>query len=236
MVQVSAADLANRFNLISDNYESMKLVSGIDNSVLLDYDSFSGKGFEYSVQLENYPATLNYSLSYESLKNRRPFRAATLFLFIAAALILTVLLSFLFSKKEYSKILSVVSQIEDPYIGNGSGANKVYTLIKGGNDSAVHDYESKLLERITNLKKAQLIALQTQINPHFLFNTLYMISSTIIVNNDQDTDAVNMISKLSDILRYSLKTEEYIVTLDEELKILQSYISILSTRHGDLCR
>lgn len=233
VIQVSAADLANRFNLISDNYESMKLVSGIDNSVLLDYDSFSGKGFEYSVQLENYPATLNYSLSYESLKNRRPFRAATLILFIAAALILTVLLSFLFSKKEYSKILSVVSQIEDPYIGNGSGANKVYTLIKGGNDSAVHDYESKLLERITNLKKAQLIALQTQINPHFLFNTLYMISSTIIVNNDQDTDAVNMISKLSDILRYSLKTEEYIVTLDEELKILQSYISILSTRHGD---
>lgn len=75
--------------------------------------------------------------------------------------------------------------------------------------------------------------MQTQINPHFLFNTLYMISSTIIVNNDQDTDAVNMISKLSDILRYSLKTEEYIVTLDEELKILQSYISILSTRHGD---
>lgn len=47
------------------------------------------------------------------------------------------------------------------------------------------------------------------------------------------TEVVNMISKLSDILRYSLKTEEYIVTIDEELKILKSYISILSTRHGD---
>lgn len=233
IVKVSLSSLVRQFNLINNNYESLKLVSDIDKATLISYNDINDKSFNYSVPLNNYPATLYYSLSYRSLNDRQPFRAFIFVSFIVIALILTVLLSFLFSKKEYNKILSVISQIEDPYIGDGSGANKVYSLIKGTGDADSQNYETKLLERITSLKKAQLIALQTQINPHFLFNTLYLISSTIIVNNDEDTDAVNMISKLSNILRYSLKTEEYIVTIDEELDILESYISILSTRHGD---
>jgi signal transduction histidine kinase len=83
----------------------------------------------------------------------------------------------------------------------------------------------------THLAEARLQALQRQLQPHFLFNTLNTISALMHRNVDA---ADNMIAKLSDLLRISLQNvgvQE--VTLKQELDFLSKYLEIEQTRFRD---
>lgn len=80
------------------------------------------------------------------------------------------------------------------------------------------------------LKETQLSALQMQINPHFLFNTLNTISRIAMFNDVPEImDLINSISK---ILRYSLHGKD-LVPLSRELDALKAYIHIQETRFSD---
>jgi two-component system, LytTR family, sensor kinase len=82
----------------------------------------------------------------------------------------------------------------------------------------------------TRLVQAQLQALQRQLHPHFLFNTLNTISALMRTNlNAADT----MIDRLGDLLRLTLDTtENQVVPLKRELDVLQKYLEIEQTRFG----
>jgi LytS/YehU family sensor histidine kinase len=80
------------------------------------------------------------------------------------------------------------------------------------------------------LAEAQLEALQRQLQPHFLFNTLHTISG--LMHNDVPR-ADLMIDRLSDLLRMSLRTNAQQVTVKEELELLQKYLEIEQTRFRD---
>jgi two-component system, LytTR family, sensor kinase len=83
----------------------------------------------------------------------------------------------------------------------------------------------------THLTNARLQALQMQLNPHFLFNTLHAISSLM----HQDVEAADrMLVRLSELLRRALDNSgTQKVTLREELEFLRSYAEIEQTRFGD---
>lgn len=81
------------------------------------------------------------------------------------------------------------------------------------------------------LKETQLMALQTQINPHFLFNTLNTISRMAMFENADET--INLIGAVSKILRYSLSYKDKLVHLEEELDMINSYVIIQETRFQD---
>jgi LytS/YehU family sensor histidine kinase len=84
----------------------------------------------------------------------------------------------------------------------------------------------------TSLYEARLHALELQIRPHFLFNTLNSISA--LVRTDRDRDAVGMIAGLSDLLRYSLDhAGEQRVALGAELAITERYLEIERLRFPD---
>lgn len=73
--------------------------------------------------------------------------------------------------------------------------------------------------------------LKSQVNPHFLFNSLNALTN--LVYEDQDK-AVKFIKQLSDVYRYVLDTRDReVVTLEEELKFLQSYIFLQQIRFGN---
>ena len=76
----------------------------------------------------------------------------------------------------------------------------------------------------------RLKALQSQINPHFLFNVLNSISSLAIIENATRTQEV--IYNLSNMLRYTLKKSDKIVSLEEELEYIKSYLSLQKVRFG----
>jgi two-component system LytT family sensor kinase len=87
----------------------------------------------------------------------------------------------------------------------------------------------KLEEQERLLLHARMEALQSQVNPHFLFNTLNSISS--LVRFDPET-ARDVISKLATILRRLLNTTEAFVPLREEIEFVDNYLDIEVVRFG----
>lgn len=81
------------------------------------------------------------------------------------------------------------------------------------------------------LKEAQLQGLQFQIQPHFLFNTLNVISMMAIMENNRKV--YDLIMALSRFMRYSLKKTTALVSLDEELDMVEKYLYILKARLGN---
>ena len=93
--------------------------------------------------------------------------------------------------------------------------------------------ERKLEEQSRLLMEARLDALQRQINPHFLFNTLNSIASLV---RSQPELAREMIVKLANILRVLLKHREAFVPFSEELAFTDDYLDIEVVRFGEKLR
>ena len=89
--------------------------------------------------------------------------------------------------------------------------------------------EHRLQEQEKLLMESRLDALASQINPHFLFNTLTSVSSLI---RSEPEKARTLIVKLSGLLRRLLRSQEHFVTLREELEAIDEYLDIESIRFG----
>ena len=94
----------------------------------------------------------------------------------------------------------------------------------------LHREEIERVEMEKQLSGARLELLKSQINPHFLFNTLNMIACMAKLEEAVTTE--RMISSMSSLFRYNLKTSEQIVTLARELKVVQDYMYIQQMRFG----
>src|SRR5262245_1392204 len=104
----------------------------------------------------------------------------------------------------------------------------VYAMIAG----LYHAWRAARLEM--QLVQARLDALVGQLQPHFLFNTLHTISAFVLEDPKQ---ANRMISRLSELLRQSFNRERGpLVTLEEELELLDHYVAIQEARFGDRLR
>jgi two-component system LytT family sensor kinase len=93
--------------------------------------------------------------------------------------------------------------------------------------------EKRLEQQQLRLNEARLAALSSQINPHFLFNTLNSVASLIRLDPDQ---ARQVVYKLSKILRRLLRQQDNLTTLREELGFIDDYLAIEMVRFGDKLR
>ncbi|HEY8227813.1 MAG TPA: histidine kinase [Pyrinomonadaceae bacterium] len=85
------------------------------------------------------------------------------------------------------------------------------------------------------LAGAKFAALQAQVNPHFLFNTLNTIA--VLVRDNEREAAVRIVEQLSEVLRASLSSHrENEVTLGEELELVRQYVAIEHARFSDRLR
>jgi LytS/YehU family sensor histidine kinase len=76
--------------------------------------------------------------------------------------------------------------------------------------------------------QAQLQNLKNQINPHFLFNNLSVLSSLVYINQDKAVDFINQLAK---VYRYILdNNSSELITLKDELNFIESYIFLLEIR------
>ncbi len=89
--------------------------------------------------------------------------------------------------------------------------------------------EKMKLERL--VKSTELKALQSQVNPHFLFNTLNIIARMALIENAQTTE--KLIFALSDIMRYSLKNADKMVDINAEISNIEKYFYLETARKGD---
>ncbi|MBC8061227.1 MAG: sensor histidine kinase [Clostridiaceae bacterium] len=101
-------------------------------------------------------------------------------------------------------------------------------------ESKLKDQKVMNLKMKNLLKNAELQALQSQINPHFLFNTLNAGVQLAMMEDAEKTS--NFLAKMSDLFRYNLRSMDNPVTLQEEIQNVYSYIFLLETRFGELIK
>lgn len=107
-----------------------------------------------------------------------------------------------------------------------AGGSTVFKII---NDWIVHQRERKELER-QNMQ-SELNFLRSQVNPHFLFNTLNNLYALTLKKSDKAPETV---LKLSEIMRYMLyESNEKRVPLSKELAYMKNYLELESLRHGE---
>lgn len=97
----------------------------------------------------------------------------------------------------------------------------------------IQEYHITSAKQALNQREAELHALQSQINPHFLYNSLDCIRSTALVNND--TEAAGQIQVLSGMFRYTTGSGDRnrLVTVREEISHIQEYITMQKYRFGE---
>lgn len=147
-------------------------------------------------------------------------------------------IALLFTTHQYRQIMTIINFL--------NSAEKNPALVKI--DNSTHDEYSYILQNVVstfvrnNAMKEQIrtlsyerrmmemIALQSQINPHFLYNTFETINWKLIKKYGKPTEVNDMITDLSDILSYSLETPLSTVTLNQEIDITESYVRIMQER------
>ncbi len=95
----------------------------------------------------------------------------------------------------------------------------------------LYEKEVERLEMERRLETAKMELFQSQINPHFLFNTLNVIGGMANLEEAEITE--KMIKTLSDLFRYTLKNDQPVVSLSRELKVIEAYMYLQHMRFGE---
>jgi two-component system LytT family sensor kinase len=90
---------------------------------------------------------------------------------------------------------------------------------------------SRLSEQLTG---ARLAALQAQLNPHFLFNSLNTIA--VLVRDGDSREAARVVEQLSEVLRRTLSRKENETALEDELELVRQYLAVEQARFSDRLR
>lgn len=197
-----------------------------------DLSATTDMGIGLTLQIESfYPP-----YSEEMLVIRRIF-FATIALTVFASLVLV----FFISKQIYSPISDIMDllsteelfPIEEKKLLQNS--NELQYIMESITASARNKRmaENELVEKITLLKKAQAIALQSQINPHFLNNTLETINWMAIKQLGRDNDISAMINALASLLQMSLANVDMFSTIKDEKRMAEIYLFILKHRFSE---
>ena len=96
---------------------------------------------------------------------------------------------------------------------------------------ALHREEVRNLALEKDLEHTRLEVLKSQVNPHFLFNTLQSVAN--MAGIEQATVTGDMVVRLANFFRYTLDHDDSVVTLDRELALLRDYISLQELRFGE---
>lgn len=160
-----------------------------------------------------------------------------------AAISFVGLLLLAVSHIQVRKMLSHLEQTRKAVIDLPEGADLSSRLPDTWNDEAgelaaafkrlnsrVNEYYHRLLQEEKDKRHAQQIALQYQLNPHFLFNSLYWLQLQL-ENRDMDDTLSDAIAQLGQVLHYNLE-EQLIATLMEEKQMAQAYVSFMSSMKG----
>lgn len=164
----------------------------------------------------------------------------SLLLLSGTLMLLTIAVSIILSNKvtaNLNLLISRISQVEKGYFSTSEP-------ISGGDEiSIIHANFNKMVETLDRYinenyvlkiaqREAELDVLQSQINPHFLYNTLETIDSMAAVEGHLEISEV--CNKLGQIFRYNItKTNREYATVAQEINHVENYISIQKMRFGD---
>lgn len=233
-------------SLLGKDISSVKSLQGIGVSKLGKGSTITIEGKEYFINniksdYNDWSFVALVSTKDNKLKVNRIRDLMIGFLIFSISIVLII--SFLIAVKLFTPIEEILGILEKKNLND----TKVYSktkinelkIISRGLESSISDVQQlkeELNNRMSLLKKARSIALQSQINSHFLFNTLENIKWKVMEFTNGENEGSHMISNLSKLLRIGLDTKEYMNTLRSELEHVRIYLEIQKVRYEDKFR
>ncbi len=174
----------------------------------------------------------------ENFQNNFQIRMFVLFLFIFTILLLLVANTFVSSKiaDPIMELEKSVKELEQGHLDTHIAIGGSYEIRHLGETiKSMAEQMRKLMQDIVteqeSKRKSEFDALQSQINPHFLYNTLDSI--VWMVENERYQEAIVMVTSLAGFFRVGLSKGKNIITLKDELNHAGSYITIQHMRFRD---
>lgn len=152
--------------------------------------------------------------------------------FLTVASVATLIVSYLFTKP-LLKLIGYVNQIERGNLGVdidirrndeiGVLARRFRSMMQTINNFILKEYRMELA-----IKTNQLKALQAQVNPHLLYNSLQSIGTLALQHGDKQV--YSLVASLGKMMRYSMNTGETVVPFNKELEYVQAYVDLQKQR------
>ena len=221
-------------NLIHENnYAAAKYDDGNHN------ETFEGQQRLVTVKTAGYTGwkIIAVTPTQDITSNYQQFRLFTLF-FIFFAIFLMIFVNMFLSSRIANPLKELELSVKDLDKGNlngidisVSGSYEVQHL--GKTIRSMVDQLHRLMDDIVaeqeSKRKSELDALQSQINPHFLYNTLDSI--IWMIENERYDGAVTMVTALARLFRISLSKGKNIITVADELEHVRNYLTIQKMRY-----
>ncbi|WP_026675178.1 cache domain-containing sensor histidine kinase [Alkalihalobacterium bogoriense] len=241
--------LDNNGHIVSSNitetigHENKELVNAakeVANSSI-DYTNMEVLGKEHIVLAEYLPFfdmylvnTINRDVVSAAVIDKR-----SIGLYSFGTVLLALVIVFFISRKLTNSLSSLVKQI-----GNASKHDfDQYVTVTGAYETRqigiafnsmldeLHEYVEQVMASQKKQRNAELAALQQQINPHFLYNTLTSIK--FLVQQGSKEEAADTIHSLISLLQNTIGNVDEIVTVEQELENLKNYVFINQKRYGN---
>ena len=234
---IDVPKLLNMFNcpahLLNENGEiiysspntTFNTTEAIVNAKSTEIHTLEITGGSYTVALENSETKIGMS----------PWIYILLVLFV---IIVSLVLAFFIATALYKYIDKICRLVQSPFTfseeksDTNAELNLITTRLKDlVLESGVAD--SELTKKLMQLNDIQATALQLQVSPHFLFNTLNLISSLSLAEAKKDTKITIVVDLLSKMLNTILDTSKLVCSLEDEITYTKQYIEIQKYKYED---
>lgn len=218
--------------------EEMKTILSIEQGSFVSREGTENKLYEVQTSLYSGWKVVGVANTNELLADKK-----SIFLYFilmsTAFIILVVLMSFLLSRKISSPIKRMERSMQEVQAGNfdirvqTSGPREMQGLGKTFN--LMNEKIKQLIEEIKQeqelKRESEIKALQAQINPHFLYNTLDSI--IWLAEGKKTEEVIETVSALAKLLRYGISKGEECVVISRELEHVTHYLMIQRMRYSD---
>lgn len=185
--------------------------------------------------------SLKYAFITEMPQYKEETAAVTDFLLTSALIgvVASILAAYIITYLTYRPMRKIINVIKNPQLHwnekeASKQSNELLFITSNilADRSANQEISEELEDRIQALRKAQFRALQFQIDPHFLYNTLETIKWNAVEEMGLSNKTSKMLTKLARLYRAGLENDDVIISLQEELALLKLYIEIVNIRFG----
>lgn len=166
----------------------------------------------------------------------------SIFIFIIMFLLFFLLsfwISYILSKNTMKPIMEIINIIDKPQNINSNikmnQSEEIQYITRNILKSVENNefYKEQLEKKLIELNESQQIALNNQIQPHFLFNTLETIYAVAFGLTKNENAAAKMIRMLSELLRISFRNDKKFISVKEEINHIKNYLDIQTLRYSD---
>ena len=229
-MHVFLLDSENRVCLSRD-ISMIGKVTNEDNSVTM------GDDLEFKLYSKHQGLTYIAAVSKLYMKDMQQYSVIYMIMIMLFLFIVCIISTVWISLKTYAPIKSLLHlfspvELNDLKEKHQSEISYISENIKNSIDRN-NELEQEINYRLMTLNRAQLYALQTQINPHFFNNVLEAINWTAINKMGIKNEISSMLRALSNLLDLSLDSENYLIAIEDELKHANIYVYIMNEIYGD---